>query len=177
MIDRMLQTRADYVELIRRELLGPGSEISIPDDEHELISSTPDGRYSLGILFPRDTKMNAENNDIVRNDSSEDDAEEDNEEAEVVDIVANKEEHGVMDVSQDEESSQDEEDNLDEEISLSAQNMPSSVGITFLAIGDTKHITCNVSFGTYHPALPEECKVPFNAEQPEQVQVPASWRL
>ena len=176
MIDKMLQTREDYVDLIRRELLGPGSEISNPDDEHELISSSPDVRYSLGILFPRDTKMNAENNDTVRSDSSEDDPEEDDEEEEITDTVANKEEHGIMDVSQDEESSQDEEDNLDEEISLSAQNMPSSAGITFLAIGDTKRITCDVSFGTYHAALPKECMVPYKAEHPEQVQVPTSLR-
>lgn len=59
MVDKMLQTREEYADLIRRELLGPGSEISVPDDEHELISSSPDGRYSLGILFPRDTKMKA----------------------------------------------------------------------------------------------------------------------
>ena len=80
MIDRMLQARKNYVKLSRCELLGPGSEISIPDDKHELISSTPDGRYSLGILFPRDTKMNAENNDTVRSDSTEDDSEEDDSE-------------------------------------------------------------------------------------------------
>ncbi|MBQ9009004.1 MAG: helicase, partial [Clostridia bacterium] len=176
MIDKMLQTRKEYVDLIRRELLGPGSEISIPDEEHELISSAPDGRYSLGILFPRDTKMNAENNDTVRSNSSEDAPEEDDVEEEAADTVANREEHGVMDVSRDEESSQDEEDNLDEEISLSAQNMPSSAGITFLAVGDTERITCDVSFGTYHSALPKECMVPFKAEHPEQVQVPASLR-
>ena len=176
MIDRMLQAREEYVDLIRRELLGPGSEISIPDDEHELISSAPDGRYSLGILFPRDTKMNAENNDTVQHDVPENASEEDEEEEEVPDTTVNKEEHGIMDVSKDEEYSQDEEDNLDEEISLSAQNMPSSAGITFLAVGDTTRITCDVSFGTYHSVLPKECMVPFRSEHPERVQVPASLR-
>ena len=176
MTDRMLKAREEYVNLIRRELLGPGSEISIPDDEHELISSAPDERYSLGILFPRDTKMNAENNDTVRSDSSEENQEEDDEEAEVIDAGSNKEEHGIMDVSPDEEPNCDEEDNLDEEISLSAQNMPSSAGITFLAVGDTERITCDVSFGTYHSALPKECMVPFRTDHPERVQVPASLR-
>ena len=46
----LLKVRDTYTELIKKELLGPGSEISIPDEEHELISTRPEGRYSIGIL-------------------------------------------------------------------------------------------------------------------------------
>ena len=175
MIDEMLRAREEYVDLIRCELLGPGSEISIPDRAHELISSAPDGRYSLGVLYPRDTKMNADSNDTTQSDTSGED-DNDVEEEVAADNAGAREVHGIMDIGQDEENSQDEDDNLDEEISLSSQNMPSSAGITFLAVGDTEHITCDVSFGTYHTTLPKECMVPFITEHPEQVQVPVSLR-
>ena len=40
MIDkyRMLELRDAYIEAIKSELLGPGSEISIPDAKHEILS-------------------------------------------------------------------------------------------------------------------------------------------
>ena len=62
----MLKTRDEFIELIKKELLGPGSEVSIPDAEHELITTPPEKRYSIGILFPRNNKMNADNNDADR---------------------------------------------------------------------------------------------------------------
>ena len=55
------EVRNDYIDLIKKELLGPGSEISLPDEEHELISTRPDGRYSIGILYPQEQKNNVDN--------------------------------------------------------------------------------------------------------------------
>ena len=42
---KMLKTRDEFIELIKKELLGPGSEVSIPDAEHELITTPPEKRY------------------------------------------------------------------------------------------------------------------------------------
>ena len=53
--ENYLQARDEYIELIKQELLGPGSEVSIPDKEHELITNAPDIRYSIGILSPKTT--------------------------------------------------------------------------------------------------------------------------
>ena len=50
----MISVRDKYIEIIRSELLGPGSEFDIPDKEHELISSSPLSRYTIGILFPKE---------------------------------------------------------------------------------------------------------------------------
>ena len=61
----MLKTRDEYINGIRKELLGPGSEISIPDEEHELITNS-DVRYSIGILFSRNNKMNADNDEPAK---------------------------------------------------------------------------------------------------------------
>ena len=52
--NQLIDIRSTYCELIRRELLGPGSEVSIPDAEHELITSLPYQRYSVGVLYPQD---------------------------------------------------------------------------------------------------------------------------
>lgn len=38
---KMIKTRDEYIDLVKKELMGPGSEISIPDEEHELISDAP----------------------------------------------------------------------------------------------------------------------------------------
>ena len=61
----MISAREEYIGIIRDELLGPGSEFSLPDKEHELISSTPTSRYSVGILFPQGNAVNQDNDETV----------------------------------------------------------------------------------------------------------------
>ena len=65
-IREFLSARDEYITRVKEELLGPGSEISIPDSEHELITNSPDVRYSIGILFPKNNKLNADSNDSSR---------------------------------------------------------------------------------------------------------------
>ena len=67
-----IKARSEYVSLIKKELLGPGSEVCIPDEQHELISTSPDKRYSIGILFPKDTKLGADNDDTARVEETDD---------------------------------------------------------------------------------------------------------
>ena len=55
-LEEMLKARSTYIELAKKELLGPGSEISIPDEEHELITNSPEKNYSIGILSREITK-------------------------------------------------------------------------------------------------------------------------
>ena len=113
----MIRARDKYIDLVKKELMGPGSEISIPDIEHELISDAPNTRYSVGVLFTKNIKMNADNNDTLR--VEEQDSEVQIEETE--DVLVNTEEgfvkHHHSDVDAD-------EDNLDEEIGLATQNNP-----------------------------------------------------
>lgn len=37
----MLEARDGFIALVKDELLGPGSEVSVPDAEHELITTLP----------------------------------------------------------------------------------------------------------------------------------------
>ena len=53
----LLRMRSSIVEIMRAQLMGPGSEISYPDADHELISEAPSDRYSVGILYPQNQKF------------------------------------------------------------------------------------------------------------------------
>lgn len=163
----MLKTRGDYIEQIKKELLGPGSEISCPDEAHELISNAPHTRYSIGILFPRNSKMNAENDDTNRAEANGDATEDDI-------VIASEEEPSEESKKREGAEVRDnpDDENLDEEISLAAQNMPSSVGMTFFAKGNIDCINCKIKFGTYRHAIATDCKIPFHPENPEQYVIP-----
>lgn len=155
-MQNLVKAREEYIDLIRRELLGPGSEVSIPDAEHELITTSPEKRYSIGILFPKNNKMNADNDDTERPDENADDEED---EATEMEDSGDKEEGGTFNRTDDD--AYPEEANLDEEVSLAAQNMPSSMGIMFFVNGDTNTVQLSLKFATYRKALLEDCRIPF----------------
>ncbi len=154
--------REKYITEIREELLGPGSEISIPDEQHEIISSRPDKRYSMGILFPQKNKMEQDNDEIE-------------EKIEEVDIEDAEE---LIDKTSDKskpicKKSGIDDDTLDEEVSLSAQNLPSSMGISFITEGNSKEIKCDITFATYEKLRPNECKV-YNYQE-NDIHVPEEF--
>lgn len=159
-----LSARDQYIALIKAELLGPGSEISIPDPEHELVTNSPDVRYSIGVLFPKNNRMNADNDDAsrVQEDAQVGEAEELPDEK---DNTSGKQEIDPVAPA--------EEENLDEEIGLAAQNMPSSMGITFLVSNDVKELVCSVSFATYIHAKAPDCRIPFFPADPLSYVVPS----
>ena len=167
----LIKTRDDYIDALKSEIYGPGSEVSLPDAEHELITSPPDSRYSIGILFPRDIKINAESSDtIMIGDETSDNPEEDVTPVELdVDIdeeeVAPKKMRKVA-------TSNLEEESLDEEVSLATQNMPSSMGLTFFVNAIPKQIKCKVSFGTYRKALSVDCRLPFYPKNGKEYMLP-----
>ena len=170
-----IAAREEYIELIRSELLGPGSEISFPDKAHELISTSPHNRYSIGILFPRDQQLQADNNDTMSEQLEEplDDAEklflpDEEDDKESADTKKDKDNKN----GQKGKTDDDTDVNLDEEISLAAQNMPSSIGYTFLTKGKSDVVSCLVQFATYKKAKPEECMIPFCPDNPEHYVVP-----
>lgn len=90
-----------------------------------MISDSPNTRYSIGILYTKENKMNADNNDSSRVEEQGDNA--DKIENSEIEIDASEEF-----VAHKEAVSPSDEENLDEEVGLATQNMPSSLGITFL---------------------------------------------
>lgn len=172
--NNMIKTRQEYIELIKEELLGPGSEIKIPDKDHELITAPPESRYSIGILFPRNIKLNAESDDTLSVNDEENTGEDasDKIESESSSNEEKKEKENKKEYSN---NSVDEE-NLDEEISLAAQNMPSSMGLTFFVDGNPEQVKCRLSFATYRKALANDCRVPFYTKRGKNYAVPEEFR-
>ena len=126
----MISAREEYIGIIRAELLGPGSEFSLPDAEHELISSTPTSRYSVGILFPQGNEVSQDNDETVSIEEIG---------AERIDIpgeATRADDPVAIKKQRTYEKDDTADENLDEEIGMSTQYMPSSMGITFLVKGN-----------------------------------------
>ena len=166
--ERLIEARDEYIGIIKSELMGPGSEFSVPDAEHELISSSPLSRYSVGILFPQGNLVEQDNDETVVVDEdlpegySEAEAEP---EPETESTEKNRDRALQYDETADE--------NLDEEIGMATQYKPSSMGVTFLVKGNADTVHCKVSFATYRSALIPDCIVPYEPENPETYAVPA----
>ena len=168
--NEMISAREEYIETIKSEILGPGSEFSVPDAEHEIISTSPTSRYSVGILFPKGNLINQDNDETV---SLEENEQEDiivdpNEEGQSVDDETTLE-HRQHSYANDETANE----NLDEEIGMSTQYMPSSMGLTFLVKGKTDSVCGSLSFATYRNARVSDCVIPYFPENAESYTVPA----
>ena len=162
----LISARDEYINIIKSELMGPGSEFSFPDAQHELISSSPLSRYSVGILFPQGNIVGQDNDETV---VIGEDLPEEHAEVEVVEEQEATEKKRDRALQLDETASE----NLDEEIGMAAQFKPSSMGITFLVKGNADRIHCKVSFATYRSALLPDCVMPYEPDDPATFSVPS----
>lgn len=162
-----IEVREEYIEMVKRELLGPGSEVSLPDIEHELISDSPNTRYSIGILYTKGSKMNADNDDSARVEDQGETIED-----ESVEMEADENE-GFTEHK--ESVSPVDEENLDEEIGLASQNMPSSMGITFFARGESDNVSCTLRFAVYRRTEPSDCRIPLGTSEVDEIDLPDSF--
>ena len=162
----MISAREEYIGIIKAELLGPGSEFSLPDAEHELISSTPTSRYSVGILFPQGNEVSQDNDETVPiEETGAEQTEIPGEVSRADDPVATKKQRTY-------EKDETADENLDEEIGMSTQYMPSSMGITFLVKGSANQIRGRLTFATYRNAKVPDCAIPYYPDDPENYKVP-----
>lgn len=155
----LIDARDEYINLIKSELLGPGSEFHVPDIEHELISSSPMSRYSVGILYPQGNQVNHDNDETVPIIEEEESILKDEAEIEEIEPSEQLMTEDIRDRSY--EFDETAEENLDEEIELSAQYMPSSIGITFIVKGSADIVRGKVSFATYRKAKITDCVVTY----------------
>jgi len=168
---QLIDVRTEYIKLIKSELLGPGSEFALPDAEHELISSSPISRYSVGILYPQGNYINQDSDETVPINEIEITTESENEEIPLsVEPIPKPFAISPRNYELDETANE----NLDEEIGLSAQYMSSSMGITFIVKGNADLVRGNVSFATYKNAKVPDCIIPFIPDNPESYSVPSA---
>ena len=169
--NQMIAAREEYIGIIKSELLGPGSEFSVQDAEHEIISSSPTSRYSVGILFPQGNLVNQDNDETVLLEESERCVEETAvDDAPSVSVI---EESATLKKQRTYSKDETADENLDEEIGMSTQYMPSSMGITFLAKGKCTFVHGRLSFATYRMALVSDCAIPYHPTDPINYIVPS----
>ncbi len=150
----LIEIRKKIVSAMRSELMGPGSEISYPDADHELISEYPTKRYSVGILFPKDESFEGN----MSRESSE---------------IESEENERVVDENEEETDSERKSkklnmhqyDSLDEEVNMSQQTKPSSMGLTFFVSGNIQSLKINIEYAKYLPTSNNDIIIPYPLEE------------
>ncbi|WP_405348787.1 helicase-related protein [Ruminobacter amylophilus] len=172
---QLIDARDKYIDLIKSELMGPGSELNAPDCEHELISTNPLSRYTVGILYPQidvpgDDNFGAfaaEELKEIHSDTEEHERfEPDLGKTTGDNHTSNKRDTQKAAYENNDAPDNDadfENDSLDDEVSLAAQYRPSSMGLTFLVRGTADKVCCNVKMSTYRRAKACDCVVPCGA--------------
>lgn len=124
--------------------------------------------------------MQADGNDVDR--AVPEGEKKDAEQAETVDFDASDYIGKDVTVTEKDKKTEDEtdddpdsEDNLDEEVSLAAQNMPSSFGITFFVRGNTDRVRISLKYGTYRDSRMEDCRIPFTPAKAGEWTVPEEF--
>ena len=168
---QLISARDEYIQTIKSEIMGPGSEFSVPDAEHELISARPDSRYSVGILFPQGNRVNQDNEETLPVSSLNEGAE-DSVEPEDAPDASKEQPQEKTSSSHTYEVDETANENLDEEIGMASQYMQSSMGITFLVKGDASHVFGNVKFATYRAAKVTDCVIPYFPANPDTYTLP-----
>lgn len=147
----LLRMRSSIVEIMRAQLMGPGSEISYPDADHELISEAPSDRYSVGILYPQNQKFGY--NDYESNTQPVDD-DVNTADDETQDETEGKKTFSVF-----------KEDSFDDEVNLAQQNKPSSMGLSFFIYGDMLTFEVLVMYAKYAPAKEGDIEIPYSGKE------------
>ncbi len=168
----LINAREDYINIIKAELLGPGSEFAAPSIENELISSNPISRYSIGILYPQGNQVNQDNDDAQPNRGYETATLLDDELDGKTDLLLDGSTEIESRTTRHREHDVTATENLDEEIDLSAQYMPSSMGITFVVKGNADLVRGRVSFATYRKGSISDFHIPYAPPEAENYKVP-----
>ncbi len=172
--EQLIKARNEYIELIKSELMGPGSELSIPDCKHELLSSSPTSRYSVGILFPQGNEIAHDNDETVSDDEeSEIVPNETEDDGDSTQTPLKDNHNSELDEIADENLDDSASGNLDEEIEMATQYKPSSMGITFFAEGNPDVIHCQISFATYKESKVSDCVLPYTFDNSDSYVVPS----
>lgn len=168
---QLITARDEYIQTIKSEIMGPGSEFSVPDADHELISARPDSRYSVGILFPQGNQVNQDNEETLPVSPLDEGAEESGEPVDAP-VDFNEQPQEKANSSHTYEADETANENLDEEIGMASQYMQSSMGVTFLVKGDTSHVFGNAKFATYRAAKITDCVIPYFPADPDTYFLP-----
>ncbi|MCF8373550.1 MAG: hypothetical protein K9H64_18160 [Bacteroidales bacterium] len=152
------QNRDIVIERVRKEIIGPGSDIFQCTDDfgNEIIEGKPLQRYLSGILFPKQLQPNASDN----GEQEMKDEDPDNPTNLTSDLTEpESKEKEILD------EDGDETDKTDTLPKYTANTFfPSHFGLTFAVGNSCNKFKVVISFGNYVKAKPNEISVPYNGE-------------
>ncbi|GHV09980.1 DNA helicase [Bacteroidia bacterium] len=142
------EPRLIFRDTIQKNLIGPGSDVFLSDDDEEIISDFPLSRYFSGILFPEREKVDS----IGLNDDI-------NSRAESIDG-----EDSIIDFGSDEtneDDAQPRKDTKEHETEYSEVNQyyPTNFGLTFCVPKGTNSIDIIFSYAKYKQITPVDAKI------------------
>ena len=134
------EPRLIFRDTIKDNLIGPGSDVFISDNENEIISDYPLSRYYSGILFPeRDMEVSI----------GEKETHDANAEIEDDNIEAENPETENTNENSDEDIDKSKNIEPEKEYSEANQYFPTNFGLTFCVPKDAKTLTVTFSYAKY----------------------------
>lgn len=141
------EPRLIFRDTIKKNLLGPGSDVFISDIENEIISDYPLSRYYSGILFPeRDMEVSVGEKET--NDA--------NTEIEDGDLETETPETETTNENFDEDVDKSKNVEPEKEYSEANQYFPTNFGLTFCVPKDAKTLTVTFNYAKYVQIKPTE---------------------
>ncbi|MCZ2483002.1 helicase [Aquirufa nivalisilvae] len=155
MSNYVIEPRLIFRDTIKKNLIGPGSDVFITDNENEIISDFPLSRYYSGILFPeRDMEVSiGEKETTDSNAAFEDDKRE---------IETPELEKSNDDTDEDIDKSKNVEP--EKEYSEANQYFPTNFGLTFCVPKEAKTMTVTFNYAKYIQIKPTEAAIEITEE-------------
>ena len=150
----MSEARDIYIDRIKRELIGPGSDIFYCSEDYsdEIIEGKPLSRYYSGILFPPKTDLIEDEPGLFNEDNDELN--------EVPEELTHKEKEKVN-----EENKVIENEEDDGTFKLRANlYFPTNIGLTFCVPLETDTIDLSLNFGTYKKANSKKVIIKYKGD-------------
>ena len=163
---KFIKTRNEYVNYVKTQLMGPGSEDDSPDRDHEVLSTGAAGKYCLGIIYPQEVNYCDED----ENDGDETEFElpiTDNIEFENSDLGNKKASEDSRKVE--EAIIPDDVKETSDVVNLAMQRKPSSFGMTFYTKENPDKLSINISFAVYKKNEIPDCKIKIDNEPIDNV--------
>jgi hypothetical protein len=149
------EPRLIFRDTIKDNLIGPGSDVFISDNENEIISDYPLSRYYSGILFPeRDIEVSIGEKET--HDANAE-VEDDNNETETPETDNSNE-------NSDEDIDKSKNVEPEKEYSEANQYFPTNFGLTFCVPKDAKTLTVSFSYAKYAQIEPTSAKIEISEE-------------
>ena len=153
------EQRLIFRDTIKDNLIGPGSDVFLSDNEQEIISSYPLSRYYSGILFPE--REIEKDDSIGTNDSTNANSE----------LLDGKEEEVFKDEIDNENYDYENEYvkpkpvDITKEYSEANQYFPTNFGLSFCVPKETKNVNITFSFAKYIQLNPTQAKIEIQKDE------------